>query len=94
MPPQRNKLISFMKSSLRTLTIVLLLLLVHAQSYAQDKIREPENKGKMYILWGWNWGYYSDSDIHFQGADYDFVLDDVVGVDRQSEFDLDVYFKS
>ena len=52
----------------------------------------PNNKtGKLYFYWGWNWDWYSKSNIHFAGADYDFMLNKVVAKDRQSEFDADTY---
>jgi hypothetical protein len=75
----------------RAVIIALLLILSFNSSNAQNNIANS-NKGKMYILWGWNWGYYSNSDIHFKGNDYDFTLKDVEAVDRQSKFDWDVYF--
>jgi len=75
----------------RAIVIVLLLILSFNSSNAQNNIANS-NKGKMYILWGWNWGYYSNSDIHFKGDDYDFTLKDVEAVDRQSKFEWDVYF--
>ncbi len=53
---------------------------------------EPENrKGQFYVYWGWNLDAYSKSDIHFTGADYDFTLDNVVALDRQSDFDVKLY---
>ncbi|RLD19237.1 MAG: hypothetical protein DRI71_12115 [Bacteroidetes bacterium] len=52
----------------------------------------PENKGKLYVLWGWNWGYYSKSDIHFTGTNYDFELKDVKAQDRQTPFSFEDYF--
>ena len=76
----------------RTILIVLMVVVCHISGIAQSKIIEPNNKGKMYILWGWNWGYYSNSDIHFTGNDYDFVLKDVKAEDRQSTFEWGVYF--
>lgn len=50
------------------------------------------NKGKMYVFWGWNRATYSDSDIHFKGDDYDFVLHDVEARDKISEFTFNDYF--
>lgn len=81
-----------MKIFCRNSFIVLLVVISYNFSSAQSKRIEPHNKGKMYILWGWNWGYYSNSDIHFTGNDYDFVLKDAKAVDRQTDFEWDVYF--
>ena len=77
---------------LRTILIVLIFSFCQLPGKAQSKIIGPANKGKLYILWGWNWGYYSKSDIHFTGTDYDFVLEDVKAEDRQSPFSWDTYF--
>jgi len=44
------------------------------------------------MLWGWNRAWYSDSDIHFSGDNYDFTLDNVIAKDRQTKFDLAIYF--
>lgn len=50
------------------------------------------NKGKFFVYWGWNWANYSNSDIRFQGADYDFILSDVRAEDRQTAFSVNDYF--
>ncbi len=52
--------------------------------------RSPlSKKGQMFVFWGWNRAGFSKSDIHFKGADYDFVLHDVVAHDRPSELSWD-----
>ena len=71
--------------------------LITLSSFAQDAAPKLDgatftNKGKIYVFWGWNRGWYADSDIRFQGDDYDFKLDNVQGTDRQSPFDLGLYF--
>lgn len=81
-----------MKLVLRTIFIVLIFSLYQQHGQAQSKLIGPANKGKLYILWGWNWGYYSKSDIHFKGNNYDFVLEDVKAEDRPSPFSFDTYF--
>ena len=59
----------------------------------QEDILVPKtNKGKIFFYWGWNRGYFSNSDIHFSGEGYDFVLEDVIANDRQSRFAFDPYF--
>jgi hypothetical protein len=75
--------------------ILLILGLVTFQSFAQDVApsnEEKSNKGRFYIFWGWNRGYYTNSDITFTGDNYDFKLNDVEAKDRQSEFGLDPHF--
>lgn len=76
------------------LTIFALLLTfpILAQE-AAPKVDETSNKGKLYVFWGWNRGWYSNSDIHFKGDNYDFTLKDVEAKDRQSPFSFGLYFK-
>ncbi|MDT8412831.1 MAG: hypothetical protein RQ875_10235 [Vicingaceae bacterium] len=50
------------------------------------------NKGKVYMLWGWNQDWYAPSSIHFTGKDYDFILADVKAHDKQSDFNFKTYF--
>ena len=33
----------------------------------EDIIITKTNKGKIFFYWGWNRGYFSNSDIHFSG---------------------------
>ncbi len=75
--------------------ILPILALISFQTFAQDavpKTEEKSNKGKLYAFWGWNRGWYSNSDIHFTGDNYDFTLSDVVAKDRQSPFSFGLYF--
>ena len=69
----------------------LLLFFTSIFSYSQNKNIE-NRKGKITILWGWNRGWYSNSDIHFTGENYDFTLDNVIAKDRQTKFDPAIYF--
>ena len=65
------------------------------QTYSQDIAPSPEsktNKGRIYVFWGWNRGYYTNSDIEFTGDNYNFKLNDVQAKDRQSKFGLDPHF--
>ena len=50
----------------------------------EDIIITKTNKGKIFFYWGWNRGYFSNSDIHFSGEGYDFILEDVIANDRQT----------
>ncbi len=54
-----------------------------------QKIPSFTKKGRMFVFWGWNRGFFTRSDIHFKGADYDFVLHDVVARDRPSDLSWD-----
>lgn len=45
-------------------------------------------KGQMFIFWGYNRAGFSNSDIRFKGADYNFTLENVVAHDRPSALSL------
>lgn len=47
------------------------------------------NKGKFFLYWGGNRGYYSKSDIRFKGDGYDFTLYDVAAIDRPKGWHID-----
>lgn len=49
-------------------------------------------KNTFFLHWGYNRSWYSWSDIHFDGPDYDFTLRHVVATDRPVPFGGD-YFK-
>lgn len=57
-----------------------------SQSY--DYLKPHNNKGKIFISWGWNQSGYTHSDIRFKGTDYDFKLKGVIAKDRQTPFTL------
>ncbi|GAB0155695.1 membrane protein [Chryseobacterium sp. Alg-005] len=59
--------------------MLLLLLTVTMSVKAQ---REAFKKGSVMIFWGWNRGWFSDSDIRFYGQDYNFTLKNVSAHDR------------
>ncbi|CAI8244924.1 MAG: Uncharacterised protein [Cryomorphaceae bacterium] len=73
------------------LLLAFLCLLFITNTQAQQKIT-GNKKGDLTVLWGWNRGWYSNSDIHFKGDNYDFTLSDVVAKDRQTKFDPAIYF--
>jgi hypothetical protein len=52
----------------------------------------PERKGSMFFYWGYNRSFYSTTNLHFTGPNYDFTLYNLKGTDRPSEFGLE-YFK-
>lgn len=47
------------------------------------------NKGKFFLFWGGNRGYYSKSDITFSGENYKFTLNDVEAVDKPKGWHID-----
>ncbi|MBL0024048.1 MAG: hypothetical protein IPO98_03060 [Saprospiraceae bacterium] len=75
--------------------ILLLYFSIHS-SPTLSQVIVPEtsyknNVGKFYLYWGWNQENYSNSDISFEGADYNFTLDNVNANDRQTKFGFDAY---
>lgn len=74
------------KIALATLT-----LLITYQNSAQEITPKytASNKGKFYIYWGGNRGFYSGSDIRFQGADYDFTLHNTTAHDKPKGWHID-----
>jgi hypothetical protein len=73
---------------------LILFLLIASIGFSQEQ-EQPKGqiqKGSFYVYWGWNLDWYSKSDLHFQGQDYDFTLEDVIANDRQSKFNLNPYF--
>ncbi len=68
--------------------------LMTVSSFAQPSSpKTPMNhKGKFYFYWGWNNAWFTNSNIRFKGADYDFTLHQVVAKDRQTKFNFDTYF--
>ncbi|CAM1362034.1 conserved exported hypothetical protein [Tenacibaculum sediminilitoris] len=78
--------------------VSLLMLMVSVSIIAQERNEEivqkkkVTNKGKLFVYWGWNWASYSNSDIRFKGANYDFTLQNVKAQDRQTKFSFNDYF--
>ncbi len=73
------------------LTAILIVASQVAFSQIEADIGKTNQKGKLYVYWGWNRGWYTTSDISFQGTDYNFKLNQVVAKDRQTPFSLDSY---
>ncbi len=71
-----------------------LMILISFQSSGQNETLFPPNaqKGNMYVYWGWNLGWFSASDLHYTGDQYDFTLKKVAAKDRQSDFSFGGYF--
>ena len=68
--------------------LLLFLILTITPLFSQEKEDEKVkgNKGKMYVIWGWNRANFSDSDIHFKGENYEFTLHDVKAKDKVNAF--------
>ena len=70
---------------------IIILLFVFQNTKAQDTLPQnytAKNKGKFYLYWGGNRGYFSKSDINFFGQNYNFTLKNVVAQDRPSGFHI------
>jgi hypothetical protein len=76
--------------------IVFIFLLIFPQLgiFAQEvNLRLQQNqKGRLYIYWGWNRAWYTNSNITFKGDNYNFTLKDVFAKDRQSKFKPALYW--
>ncbi|WP_338790978.1 hypothetical protein V9L05_22820 (plasmid) [Bernardetia sp. Wsw4-3y2] len=81
-----------MKAILLVVFFTLISYLCSAQTVTPP-IPKQISKGRLYFYWGYNRGWYTKSDIHFKGKNYDFTLKDVIAKDRQSKFAVDPYFK-
>ncbi|UUC45075.1 hypothetical protein [Flavobacterium cerinum] len=76
------------------LMAVLTFCVFSQYTFAQEEAVRPEkytahNKGKFYIFWGGNRANFTDSDIHFRGADYDFTLHNVEAQDKPKGWHVD-----
>lgn len=57
--------------------------------FGNEVKRNFSRKGDFFFHWGYNHSWYGNSDIRFQGPNYDFTLKDVVAHDRQSKLSWD-----
>lgn len=79
----------------KSLCVVLFCFSIIELGIAQNKFKFFDirpNKGKVLISFGWNRGYFTDSEIKFNGKEYNFTLHQVQAKDRQSPFDFSLYF--
>jgi len=77
-----------MKKHLLILFVLNLLIL---PVLAQSTKPAHDRSSKWYVYWGWNRGWYTNSDLHLQGDGYNFNLADVKAQDRPSELSLKNY---
>ena len=59
------------------------------QDQVQPERYTKNNKGKFYIFWGGNRESYSKSDIHFEGANYNFTVHDATAHDKPKGWHCD-----
>lgn len=72
----------------------LLFICISWNTFAQnDSIKKERytahNKGKFTISWGGNRGYYTESDLHFMGDDYNFVVQSAKAHDKPKGWHVD-----
>ena len=76
-----------------SLKLVLILCVFTQLIFAQDNTKleryTAHNKGKFYIFWGGNRESYTKSDIHFQGSNYDFTVNDAIADDKPKGWHVD-----
>lgn len=70
------------------ITSFLAITSLFAYSQSAPNSYSFNNKGKVFVSWGWNRAAYTKSDINFNGDDYKFVLKHVVAKDRPSHVSL------
>jgi hypothetical protein len=73
------------------LCLLFLTLGATAQS-EQPTPPAPHLRHRVFAYWGYNRAQYTASSIHFTGADYDFILHDLVAKDRPEALTADNYF--
>ncbi len=80
--------------NLKSIILLLISFIFTTSVNSQDvsKYAGPPQKGRLYFYWGWNRGFFSNSDIHLKGSNYDFTLYNVVAKDVQTPFNIDDYF--
>lgn len=82
-----------MKSNFKVAALAFFSLL-STFTFAQEVTENPtrytaNNKGKFYVYWGGNRGYYSKSDITFRGQGQEFTIHDVQAHDKPKGWHLD-----
>ncbi len=78
----------------KAIIYVSLVLFFGVDIYAQSSRKEIDLNEKFYLYWGWNRDWYSNSNIHMKGSDYDFTLNNVTASDRQRPFTFKEYLFS
>lgn len=59
------------------------------EGYVQPTKFTAHNKGKIYIYWGGNRDFFTNSDIRFKGEDYGFTLNNVKAHDKPKGWHID-----
>jgi hypothetical protein len=81
-----------MKSLLRITIFTLVLLFIEnctAQDLPAQQKYTAHNKGKLFISFGGNRGYFTESDIHFKGNNFDFTVSNAKAEDHPQGWHVD-----
>ena len=73
-------------------TLLLVWLCLSIYPFLSQELEESNNLNSFYFYWGWNRGWFSNSDISLTGENYDFTLNKVKATDRPTAFDPAIYF--
>jgi hypothetical protein len=76
---------------IRNAGVIILFTIIFNGFYFVSYAQETGLKGNVNIFWGWNRGWFTNSDIRFKGENYDFTLYDVRASDRQTPIGFDPY---
>ena len=68
---------------------ILSLPVVHLNAQTENAHQRTHS---FYMTWGYNRAHYQDSDIRFQGKDFDFTLYDVSAHDAPTPYETNTYF--
>jgi len=71
--------------------VCLFFVLTSIGMFSQEVNDKATNKGKVFLYWGWNRGFYSNSDINFKGNDYNFTLNNATASDKPTPFSVNDY---
>lgn len=71
---------------------ILLITIAATVTVAASAQTAPHLSHRVFAYWGYNRAQFNTSDIHFTGADYDFILHGVAAKDKPEAFTLNNYF--
>jgi hypothetical protein len=79
---------------MKKITLLLSLLIIgNAFSQEKDKNKSTKytahNKGKVFVSFGGNREYFTNSDIHFKGDDYNFTVENAQAHDKPKGWNVD-----
>ena len=78
---------------IRTLLLIVICLFANLAFSQKPASYSTGEKGRIYILWGWNRAAFTRSNISFRGNDYDFRLKRVIAHDRPTPVSYNNYLK-